>query len=254
MRTDTRSTCATPGSIGCLLDLAIRGKVYNVSRVALKAVLATTLSVAGHSVHSQTVNICGSLHDPTHYGPFDYRTSKARLPIVENSHFTPNIEAGAGSVEYNIGPNLNYTLKSFPNHPRALVTLVRTAERLKLTKLPNMTWDVECYFERGIRFAPDDTVVRGLYAQYLIKAGKKDQARRQLEDAEYYAKDNGVTHYNIGLLYLELGDYDKAQLKAHRAKELDFERNEIEIALKKAGKWQQPLPASSSASSAETKP
>ncbi len=33
----------------------------------------------------------GSLH--FNYGPFDYRTDQKKLPVVEQRHFTPKIEA-----------------------------------------------------------------------------------------------------------------------------------------------------------------
>ena len=38
---------------------------------------------------------CGALqlHRPGQYGPYDYRTDKSKLDIVEDYHFTPAVEA-----------------------------------------------------------------------------------------------------------------------------------------------------------------
>lgn len=187
------------------------------------------------------ISSCGEIYNTGHYGPYDYRTEKSgKLGIVDRAHFTPDIEALSGDAGYKLGPNLNYTLKAAPNHHRALAATVRLAERLKTTRVDGMEFSVECFFERGIRFTPNDTVVRGLYAQYLKKAGRNPEALQQLDAASIFAKDNSFSQYNIGLLYFELKEYDKALEQAHRAKALGFERTELEDMLRKAGKWRDP--------------
>ena len=52
----------------------------------LAVVLAAWLGPA-HAQEAPQPNICGSLSN--HYGPFDYRTEKGKLIIVESNHFTP---------------------------------------------------------------------------------------------------------------------------------------------------------------------
>lgn len=208
-----------------------------------QAVAALVICVAATSApdaRAQTAqSSCGAIYNTGHYGPYDYRTQYEQLKIVEAHHFLPQHEALVGSAEYP-GQELNYTLKASPNHHRALVAAARLAEREKTTRVPGMDYSIECFFERGIRFARDDTVVRGLYAQFLLKAGRRPEAVQQLDAAQMFAKDNAFSHYNIGLLYFDLGEYGKALEEAHRAAALGFERTELADRLRKANKWQDP--------------
>jgi uncharacterized protein (TIGR02996 family) len=181
---------------------------------------------------------CGELRNA--YGPFDYRKDKDKLGIVESAHFTPQVENLVRGVSGPIGAELNYTLRAFPNHHRVLVALTRFGEKMKHPQPEGLQYPIECYFVRAMRFAPDDNTVRLLYAQYLAKHGRNVDAANQLEQTSKIAGDNGFTHYNIGLIYAEMKQYDQALAKAHKALELGFERPELKAALERAGKWQEP--------------
>lgn len=181
-------------------------------------------------------NICGSLNN--HYGPYDYRTKKAELEIVERAHFTPEIEALIRGKTGEIGGDLAYTLHTSPNHHRALLAMTRLAEKMKMPQPRGSNRTVACFYDRAVRFTPDDTVVRVLYSQFLAKQDKMDEAMSQLEQAEFHAKDNAFSHYNIGLAYFELKKYDKALAQAHKAAGMGFERTELADLLKAANKWQ----------------
>lgn len=184
------------------------------------------------------------------FGPYDYRTRKDKLPIVEGFHFTPEVEMLIrGKSSANIADDIQYTLEVFPNHHRALVAMQRLSERLKTVQPPGAHYVLECYFERAVRFAPTDEVARLLYANYLVKEKRLDDARAQLQRTEALAADNAFTQFNLGLLYLELKDYDKAAEKAHAALALGLTRTELVDALKKAGKWRE-TPAQPAASGA----
>ncbi len=200
-------------------------------------VLVLTLTLAAPTVPTraeETANACGPLHT-RHYGPFDYRTQKARLVIVEQAHFTPKVEMLRGGQTSDMGPggDLNYTLKSSPNHHRALVAITRWGERLGKSDLPEMEFPLECYYERAVRFAADDTVVRTLYARFLMQKKRPDEARAQLRAAEFHASENPMTFFNVALAYRDLGDLADATRNAQKAKEMGLERPEI-AALTKA--------------------
>lgn len=172
------------------------------------------------------------------YGPYDYRTRKDKLPIVEGFHFTPEVEMLIrGKSSSNIADDIQYTLDVFPNHHRALVAMQRLSERLKTAQPPGARYVLECYFERAVRFAPTDEVARLLYANYLVKEKRLDDARAQVQATEPLAAGNAFTQFNLGLVYLELKDYDKAAEKARAALALGLPRTELVDALKKAGKW-----------------
>ncbi len=206
------------------------------------AALGWFIGVAG--VHAQAVGpeVCGSLAN--HYGPFDYRTQKDKLAIVEQYHFDAGVEALVrGMTTDKIGGDIGYTLLTSPNHHRALMAIIRLGEKLNNWHPPQMRYPIECYLERGLRFRPDDTVVRQLYAQWLGKRGRRDEALKHLALATEYAQDSGITHHNIGMLYLDLNEPSKALEQAQRAKALGFEGSKLEERLKGAGLWQEPVAA-----------
>src|ERR1700682_2471287 len=113
-------------------------------------------------LHAQDLDQdCGSLNN--HYGPFDYRSGRDRS-IVEKFHFTPKVEnLVGGNTSMTPGGDLNYTLRVFPNHHRALMSLIRFAEEEKKDPPSEMEFSVACWFDRAERFQPDDAVVKGLH-------------------------------------------------------------------------------------------
>ena len=197
---------------------------------------------------------CGSLGNA--YGPYDYRSDHhkqapgdqmshpAKRRLVEGAHFTPRVENLIGAQSGGqIGPpggDLDYTLRAFPNHHRALISVMRYGERTGSQKPPGLPRVVECYFERAVRFKPDDTTVRMIYSTYLTKNKREAEAIAQLEQATVLAADNPFTHYNIGLSYFDLKLYDKALAQAHKAMALGFERTQLRDLLVKAGQWKEP--------------
>lgn len=218
------------------------------------AALAAVVSVlpAGN-VAAQAPVHCGSLTNA--FGPFDYRKERGNnLHLVEMAHFTPSVEALVRSVTGYIGSDIDYTLRAFPNHHRALLAMQRLGERMKTTQVPRTNFEVECYYVRAVRFTPDDTVVRMLYARYLGVNKRPVEARAQLKAAEEHAGDNPFTYYNLGLTYLELGDPDGALPHARKALELGFPRTELKDRLVALNKWVEATvanePAASSASAA----
>jgi hypothetical protein len=221
----------------------LRAEIVLVS--LLIAVLGST------PAHAQSGNSsCGSLSQGTSgYGPFDYRTDKPKLGVVEQYHFTPAVEALIrGSTNTLPGADLDYTLRAFPNHHKALLAVVRYGEKLKSPQPSGTHYSVECYFDRALRFRPDDMVVRMIYATFLAKNARLPEAFQQLGQAAGSAADNAFTHYNIGLIYFDLKEYDKALVQAHKAIALGFPRTDLRNQLQSVGKWSEPaeLPATPS--------
>lgn len=185
---------------------------------------------------------CGESHNS--YGPFDHRTAQAsQLFIVENTHFTRGVENLTGGGTGSLGHDIAYTLAVFPNHPRAILSMARLAEKMKSDPPKDADMTVECYFVRGMNFVPDDLVFRMLYVNYLIKRQRLDEARRFLDYVVTQAGDNQLTHYNAGLLYFDMKDYDKALAQAHRAMAMGVPRTDLRDRLVSAGRWKEPASA-----------
>lgn len=214
----------------------VRASVAGRVRAVLAAAIAAALACgAGLAAAQGEPSICGSLDNA--YGPFDYRTDRDKLPIVEVAHFTPPVEMLVRGERGHLSQDIDYTLRAFPNHHRALAAIMRLAERVKTDRVSGAGWSVDCYFVRATKFRADDTTVRMLYATYLHKRQRTDEALKHLNVAREFAKDNPFTHYNLGLVYLDLGAHDLALASAHKAQALGFPCNDLKEKLMAAGKW-----------------
>ncbi|MBL8379809.1 MAG: ABC transporter permease [Burkholderiales bacterium] len=189
---------------------------------------------------------------PGRYGPYDYRHDKDKLPIVENAHFTPQVEGLIKGITAPLGGDISYTLERFPNHTRALVSMMRLAEREKKSKPTGSGRTIDCYFERAVRFRPDDGMVRMIFATFLGKKGDRKGALEQLKVAEASGIASPVFQYNLGLAYFEVGEFDKALASAHRAYLGGFNLPGLKGKLTAAGKWREPAPAAAPPSTSET--
>ncbi len=227
-------------------------------RAPLLALLLGTPLLA--SAQEGVVNLCGQLGNA--YGPFDFRYDRDKLPIVIGAHFTPMVEALIrGTTALRPGGDIDYTLRAIPNHPNALLSMAKLADRERTDQPVGSRYTVDCWFDRAIRFRPDDHVVRMLYANFLTEKKRPDEALRQLEVVRLQlAKDNPLTHYNLGLLYLGLQLHDKALAEAHQALALGYPRTELREKLRAAGHWKEPgeaaagEAASAAASAAASEP
>lgn len=176
-------------------------------------------------------------------GPFDYRNPPpGKLQVVEAHHFTPRVaNLKSGQSTATIGTDIDFTLRYFPNHHRALNAMARLAEREKTDRPRGSSHTMACWFDRAVRKAPDDAQARLLYGIWLAKQGEKSLAREQLQhvaDAEYLSPS---ATYNMGLAYFQIGEHDKALEAAHEAARQGFPLPGLKNMLSKVGKWKEPV-------------
>lgn len=197
------------------------------------ALLLTPVLVA-----AQGATICGPIANP--YGPYDYRTQKEWLEIVERAHFTPEIESlGSGRRRLKIGGDIDYTLRASPNHHRALMAMMNLAQAEGKDPPSRVRYSVACWFDRAERFAPDDAMVKVLHGMFLMRSGKKPEAVEKLEQAAALDQSNANIQYNLGLAYFDAGDYASALESAKRAYAAGFPLPGLMNKLKRAGKWRE---------------
>ena len=178
------------------------------------------------------------------FGPYDYlqrHALTAELRIVEKYHFGPQVEqliAGMRTgLEQDVPAELDYTLRAWPNHHRALNSaiqykMIKLAGRKK-TRFPT----AECYLERAINFSPKDGTARMLYANLLQRTGHKKRALEQYEKA-LTLKPKGIQiKYNFALLLADLKKYERAKSYAVELYSKGFPLPGLKEKLRKAGYW-----------------
>jgi len=215
--------------------------------LARKTLLACVAAVAASSAYAASE--CGELANA--YGPFDYRTSRDKLVIVERHHFTPDVQALRAGATGRIGADIDYTLRASPNHHRALIAMADLGRKLKTDQPAGANYTVACYFDRALRFAADDPMVRLIYGTNLLRAGKRQEAVKELEIASSMDPNNANVHYNLGLLFFDFKDYPKAREHAHRAYELGFSLPGLKKKLQDAGQWEPPAASAASTGTAK---
>lgn len=183
---------------------------------------------------------CGPLTN--HFGPFDYRTTPTdRRLLVENAHFTPEVaQLIRGQSTAVIGADINYVLRVFPNHPRALLAIMNLAQREKLDRPKGSGFTVDCWFDRALRFQPEDPTVHMLYGIYLVRKGRTKDGIAQLEIADSTGAGDANLYYNLGLAYFSAGDFERSLKYAQQAYSLGFELPGLRNKLKGVGKWVPP--------------
>ena len=211
--------------------------------------LATAaLTLTATAALGQVGSSCGALQN--NYGPYDYRGSEGSKRIVETNHFDSGVETLTKRMTGPFGGDIGYTLRAFPNHYRALVTLERLAEKEKADPPDSARYTVECYYDRALRFVPDDHIVRLLYANFLIKRGRRDDALKQIDYVARTEQDNPLAQLNVGRLYLDLKEYGLALAAAHHLQALGYDRPDLRDRLIAAGRWAEPAAAAAAAASA----
>ena len=179
---------------------------------------------------------CGSLTNA--FGPYDYTHPKdkiEKLPIVERFHFSEKIEQLKGH-QHSVAGDLDYTLRAFPNHHRALIAMTN----LQLSYPPGSKApfrSIRCYFERALRFKPEDVNVHMLFGSYFFRKGDFTEALKRYKNAEEIDQNFSELQYNIGLLLVEMKNYSEAKKYADLAYGSGYPLKGLSNKLKQAGKW-----------------
>lgn len=223
-----------------------KGETFRSDKVA-RIVLILILSVfpaATYALGWTGVDLAGKpcAGEPQGYGPYDYTNAqhrKEKLPVVERAHFTSYVEnlvqeEGEGSA---VVADLDYTLRAFPNHHRALYAMMRY--QLRGAGLKAKT-PMECYFIRALVFKSDDYRTMLLYANYLEKRSKYNLAINIYKLALAVENTPPIINYNLGLLYVKLKEYAKAAEQAKIAYNRGIKKSKLARQLSAVNHW--PIP------------
>lgn len=174
-------------------------------------------------------------------GPYDYTNSADReradrIPIVERYHFSTKVETLEGGMSsVDVMADLDYTLRAVPNHHRALYAVGRYQIRTGAAAMKYRT--AKCYFDRAIRFRPQDATVRMLFGIFLHKSDEHAAAEVQYRKAVEIDDSMAEAYYNLGLLYVEMSQPEKGLDAANMAYDLGFPLQGLKQRLVQSGHW-----------------
>jgi tetratricopeptide (TPR) repeat protein len=172
-------------------------------------------------------------------GPNDYYSASSSKRIGRVLRSVEKLHLYKGINDFNnhhlsiACDEIDFTLRWFPNHPKGLQFLTVLFDK---NSCPNGK-TAEGYFDSAIRFRPNDAIAHILYGLYLHKKGVLDKALNQYNIALTLAPESADLHYNLGLLYVELKDYDKALYHAQKAYQIGFPLPWLREKLHKLGVW-----------------
>ncbi len=191
-------------------------------KAALGVVAAHTLLAPvclAQSEEAAALQGCGNVFDAP-LGPFDYNdaANAFELNTVNRNHFTPSVERlEAGKSSINVMDDIAFTLRHFPNHHRALNSVARFEIERGIPPFNDSWLSADCWFQRALQFRPNDGVVWLIYANLRARKDQREEALDAYEQALQLLGDSPEVHYNMGLLYLKMADYEAARAHAEKA-------------------------------------
>lgn len=176
---------------------------------------------------------------PQGYGPFDYTNphhKKSNLRVVEGGHFTKEVETLKKGRSSTIPGDIHYTLNAFPNHHRALYAMMRY-QLVERRPLSAQYQPMTCYFQRALKFQPNDYRAMQLYANYLAKKNHLQMAVDIYKRALQIKTAPPEINYSLGLLYFDLKKFDDAVEQAKIAYDGGVKKSKLASKLKKINRW-----------------
>jgi predicted Zn-dependent protease len=145
------------------------------------------------------------------------RNVKQQLNNAEHFHLNKSVleNIATGKYKYALG-DINFTLKYFPNHPRALQLLTTIAVLSKNRALPIP------YFEKAIRLYPSHAITHAQYGNYLVVIGDLENGIQKLNHAVYMDPKLTAGHVWLAQAHGKKGDVQAAREARERAKELGY--------------------------------
>lgn len=200
------------------------------------AIIAGALS-AGMLGSDAAQAFCGPPLHMNHWGmPVDYRDPKhaEKRSVVERYHFTPEIENLQRGLNGPLPGDIHYTLMQLVSHHRALQAMATW--QVKNPRRPSDEFfPADCYFERALAFAPEDPLIWMMWGNYVFRIKEHARALEIYSRAEELAPEDPEVLYNLGLLHVELKNYEKARAYAVKAYTRNYPLPGLRNRLKRAG-------------------
>jgi tetratricopeptide (TPR) repeat protein len=142
--------------------------------------------------------------------------------------------------------HVEFTLRYYPNHPKGLLMLSDVC-----TKWKSPQCDADGWFEKAIDLNPNIAQTHALRGLHLQRTGRHKEAVEAYNKAIQLDPNSMYAHYNLALLYFEMGQFPLSNEHAQKSYALGAPYPGLREKLQKAGKWQE-LPATAASDQASS--
>lgn len=213
---------ANPGK-GAELRL---GRASLLAAALIAGLVITATALAGKDFRFST-NPPDKQYDYFHPG----RHGGQLLHNVEQAHLVPGIRQLAEGDFRHAHNSLDFVLRWYPNHPRALNLYSQLAMKR------GQPDSALAYLDYALRFRPRDLSTHIIYGIHRYRMGDFRKAAGRFREALDLDPQSAEAHYNLGLTYVELREYDKARAQARKAYDLGYPLPGLREKLRDRGEW-----------------
>ena len=185
----------------------------------------------------------GQAGNRDYYNPGTGTDEKAIFENVHSYHLQPAYDALKRGNWKSAHDNFEFILNGFPNSPQALNGM----SELCVNKWKSPQCDADSWFDKAIARNPTIATTWVIYGIHLERKKLPREAVEKFEHALELNPDDINAHYNLGLAYFDLKEYDKANQQAQRSYALGAPLPGLRDKLMRAGAWK---PAAASQSDA----
>ena len=211
----------------------MRQAVFWFRQVFLSRVGATLLSMAIVQLLSAPASFAQK-GDLDYYAP---RRTQVEIELFNNvqSHHLPLGRDRTASGDYEAAlKEFGFILYYYPNHTPALAGLSELCLKWKSPKCDVVADNI---YSKAIARNPEAAQSYVVYAMHLHRKNKLDDAVKSYKRAVELAPNSVNAHYNLGLAYTDLKQYDQANLHAQKSYSLGVTLPGLRTRLEKVGKW-----------------
>ena len=152
----------------------------------------------------------GQVGNRDYYNPGTSTDEKAIFENVHSYHLQPAYDALKRGNWKSAHDNFEFILNGFPNSPQALNGM----SELCVNKWKSPQCDADSWFDKAIGRNPSIATTWVIYGIHLERKKLPREAVEKFEHALELNPDDINAHYNLGLAFFDLKEYDKANEQA----------------------------------------
>lgn len=236
---------------GMNVNNGLMPKMVRTLHAAVAAACSVTLFFAAGAVHAgpQVEGIalapgCETIRFKDGFISYNDPTKAWNIKDTNDNHCDRNVRNLTGNARHNkprgLMIDINWTLFRIPNHYECMSALVRYQTKKGYPFFPEERQfpRAECYIQGAINIWPNDPKLWFMLGYYYQRAHRPEDSIKAYAKVLDLSPSYLDAHYNLGLLYTEAQDYQKALEHARIAYDKGYPLPGLKHKLERAGVWE----------------